>query len=116
VKVGHALSTFLFEESCGQCPPCKLGTEEIADRLGALAAGRGDAGDVGEIAAWTQRVTDANRCGLGAGQQVLAEGILEDFAADLAHHIGGEPCPGEREIRVPRMTGYDAAAGRFIYA
>ncbi len=40
VEVARELSRFLYVESCGQCPACKLGTGAITDLLATLAAGR----------------------------------------------------------------------------
>ncbi len=103
VQVGHALSGFLAAESCGQCPPCKLGCTNIAESFGRLATGDGDGGDVDEAAGWVARVTDANRCGLGAGQQALAAGILELFPADVAHHLDGGTCAAP-PVPVPKLA------------
>lgn len=115
VQVAAALSDFLNEGSCGQCPPCKLGTGEIEERFRTLARGEGRALDIEELAAWSIRVTDANRCGLGAGQQALARGILDAFPEHLAEHIGGEPCPKERAVAAPVIEDWDPEAGRFRY-
>jgi NADH:ubiquinone oxidoreductase subunit F (NADH-binding) len=85
-QVAAEFSRFLWAESCGQCPPCKLGAEALTDRFGRIAAGTADMGVLEEAAAWTARVTDANRCGLGAGQRGLAAGFLERFWDDFAAH------------------------------
>ncbi len=116
VRVGARLSRFLNEESCGQCPPCKLGTGEIAARLQALADAGGASADVDEVAGWIARVTDANRCGLGGGQQALASGIVAEFSRDVDHHLDGGPgCPHERSYPVPALADFDPGAGRFTY-
>ncbi len=109
VAVAGAASEFLSRASCGQCPPCKLGTAAIKDRLAAVAAGRGSAATVGEVAAWSISVTDANRCGLGAGQQALARGVLDRFPEDFAHHIGGEGCG--REALVTTIADWGRGGG-----
>lgn len=114
VAVGAVLSGFLYRGSCGQCPPCKLGTQAITERLGRLSRGA-SAIEVEEIAAWATRVTDANRCGLGAGQRALAEGLLRMFPEDLAHHARGEPCSGSSEVRPPVIDDWDPTAGTFVY-
>jgi NADH:ubiquinone oxidoreductase subunit F (NADH-binding) len=116
VQVAAALSAFLFRGSCGQCPPCKLGTEAITERFTRLAIGGGDIGDVEEIAAWVLRVTDSNRCGLGAGQRAFARGILDEFADELAHHVDGDPCASSRTVVAPLIEDWDPDAGRFTYA
>jgi NADH:ubiquinone oxidoreductase subunit F (NADH-binding) len=116
VQVAAALSAFLYRGSCGQCPPCRLGTEAITERFTRLTIGGGSLGDVEEIAAWVLRVTDSNRCGLGGGQQAFARGILDHFAADLAAHIDGDPCPIDRTVTAPLIEDWDPAEGRFVYA
>lgn len=116
VQVAAALSGFLAAASCGQCPPCKLGTSAIAERFGDLAGSEGDAREVEELAAWALRVTDANRCGLGAGQQALARGVLEQFPDHVALHLGGGSCGSTRRVAVPVIADWDESEGRFTYA
>jgi len=62
VEVARQFSRFLWIESCGQCPPCKLGSGEITERLGRVEAGVADVSDMREIGAWLDKVTDGNRC------------------------------------------------------
>ncbi len=116
VQIAAAASAFLFRGSCGQCPPCKLGTAGITEGLATLLQGGGDRQTVGEIAAWTVRVTDANRCGLGAGQRAVAEGLLDGFQEDIAHHLDGAVCPPERAVRITTIEDWDETAGRFAYS
>ena len=114
VRVAAGLSRFLWSGSCGQCPPCKLGTEAITSRLERLEAGLASEELVDEIAAWARGVTDANRCGLGAGAQNLVVGLLGLFSADLLVHVGAG-CPTPGESRLPQLVDYLPDAGRFVY-
>jgi NADH-quinone oxidoreductase subunit F len=41
VEVARQISRFLFVESSGQCPPCKLGGEQITERLTRIQNGVG---------------------------------------------------------------------------
>src|SRR5204863_8397750 len=52
VDVACVLSRFLYVESCGQCPPCKLGTGGITSAPAATPAGRGTAEDLERIGHW----------------------------------------------------------------
>lgn len=110
--VGAVYSEFLAIESCGQCPPCKLGTGALADRFTAFENGTADAYELEEMVAWIERVTDANRCGLGAGEQALAAGILASFADELEAHIG-RGCDTERTVALAKINGYDSDTRRF---
>lgn len=112
VEVATVLSGFLYEGSCGQCPPCKLGTQAFVERFGALSAGSGTFEHIEEAVAWLQRVTDANRCGLGAGQRALAAGILDQFAEEVVACLDGD-CPGHRRLEVPMLTDWDPETSRF---
>lgn len=112
VEVATVLSTFLYEGSCGQCPPCKLGTQAFVERFGAIASGSGTIEQVEEAVAWLQRVTDANRCGLGAGQRFLAAGILDQFAEDVVACMDGG-CPGHRGLEVPMLYDWDPERSKF---
>lgn len=108
------LSRFLAVESCGQCPPCKLGTAALAERLFALDEGRATFETLEEMAAWIGRVTDANRCGLGAGERALAAGLLRLYTDEVVAHLEGG-CPSERVLLLPKMTDWLPEEGRFLY-
>ena len=59
------VARFFQEESCGQCVPCRVGTQRQWEIVARLAAGQprpGDAALLREIAA---AMTDASICGLG---------------------------------------------------
>jgi len=114
VQAATVLSRFLAVESCGQCPPCKLGTDALADRFLAIEEGRADHFILDEMAAWIDRVTDANRCGLGAGERALAAGVFQRFGDEVVAHLAGT-CPSERPLPLPKFTDWDAEAGRFEY-
>jgi len=114
VTATAVLSRFLATESCGQCPPCKLGTAALAERFVELDEGRGDLNTVEEIQAWTARVTDANRCGLGAGERDLSAGALRLFTDEVLAHIN-QPCRSSRDLRLPKVVDWLPEAGRFIY-
>ena len=79
VEVARELSRFLYVESCGQCPACKLGTGAITDLLDALAAGEAVPDDLDVIAFRLQTVTDGNRCYLPVQERLVVSSILQAF-------------------------------------
>jgi NADH:ubiquinone oxidoreductase subunit F (NADH-binding) len=85
--VAYALSRFLANESCGQCPPCKQGALSITDRLAAVLNGEADDNDLGTIGALLRSVTDANRCYLGTEEQAVVSSILRQFPEDVAAYL-----------------------------
>lgn len=106
------LSRFLAVESCGQCPPCKLGTAALTQLLFDLESGDGAPRTIEEIAGWAQRVTDANRCGLGAGERSLVVGILSHFPEVVTSHLE-RGCDRERTVSLPKLV--DLEGDRFVY-
>ncbi len=106
VEVGTVLSGFLQVGSCGQCPPCKLGTTAFTEKFGRVMAKTASDDDIDDMLGWIPRVTDANRCGLGVGQRNLAAGILDTFAADVVACVEGR-CPGHRGLAPPLPTDHD---------
>jgi NADH-quinone oxidoreductase subunit F len=113
VELAYQFSRFLFVESCGQCPPCKLGSEEITFRLNEIEACRGTEQDVAVIGARLTEVTDANRCYLGTEEQIVIRSILRAFPEEFAAHLEGR-CPSPRaDLVVPLIA--DLADGVVRY-
>ena len=113
VEIAFQYSRFLWIESCGQCPPCKLGTQEITHRLNEIAACRGSEEDVAVIGARLANVTDANRCFLGTEEQRVIRSILRAFPEEFAAHLEGE-CPNLRpDLIAPKIL--DLAGGVVTY-
>jgi len=113
VQVAALLSRFLWVESCGQCPPCKLGCEEVTRRLAALEACRASDRDVAAIGARLEQVTDANRCFLGAEEQALVASVLRAYPDDFAAHLEGDCGAHRADLVVPKLV--DLEGGRAVY-
>jgi NADH:ubiquinone oxidoreductase subunit F (NADH-binding) len=113
VEVAFQYSRFLWIESCGQCPACKLGTEEITDRLNEIEACRGSNEDVAVIGARLANVTDGNRCFLPVEEQHVVGSILRAFPEEFAAHLEGD-CPNPRsDLIAPKIV--DLVDGRVTY-
>lgn len=110
VRVAHAVSRFLYVESCGQCPACKFGTGEVTARLERLILDGGTTEDLDTIAARLRTVTDGNRCYLGRQEQVVVSSLLGAFPADVALALTGvhtdpvDPITSLVEIREGRAV------------
>jgi len=104
VELAYEYSRFLWIESCGQCPACKLGTQEITHRLNEIAACRGSDEDVAVIGARLANVTDASRCYLPVEEQHVVGSILRSFPEDFAAHLEGN-CPSPRsDLIAPKIV------------
>jgi len=104
VEVAATLSRFLYVESCGQCPPCKLGSAEITAALDRIRPGEGSDVDLGRIEEHLRIVTDGNRCYLPVQERTVVSSILRSFPEDVAAHLEGW-CPSERQhIITPKVS------------
>ena len=76
--VAANLLAFFADESCGQCTPCRVGTE----KLHALIE-RND-WDTGQLHALAQVMREASICGLGQAAPNPVTSLLRFFPAELA--------------------------------
>jgi NADH-quinone oxidoreductase subunit F len=113
VAVARAFSRFLWVESCGQCPPCKLGSGTITEVLERIESGRGDAADIGMLQRTLATVTDANRCYLGAEEQRVVGSLLDTFPEDFETHLVGS-CDLRHDVLVPKIVDFDQT-GHFVF-
>jgi len=112
VEVAQLISRFLYVESCGQCPACKLGTGAITDHLDDLAAGRAEVDDLDVVAYRLSTVTDGNRCYLPVEERRVIASILQAFPEDVAAALSGEGLPA-RGLVLPKIV--DMADGKVVY-
>ncbi len=113
VEVAAMLSRFLYVESCGQCPPCKLGTGAITEALDRIRIGEGRDADLDTIQRRLQVVADGNRCYLPVQERELISSFLRAYPEDVVAHLDGR-CPSDRvDLPVPKIV--DLAGGVVIY-
>ena len=112
VEVAQLISRFLYVESCGQCPACKLGCGAVTDRLDVLAAGEATPDDLEVVAFRLETVTDGNRCYLPVEERRVVSSLLQAFPEDVAAALDGVP-PPRRDLALPKVV--DLVDGKAIY-
>jgi NADH-quinone oxidoreductase subunit F len=112
LEVAHMISRFLYVESCGQCPACKLGCGAVTDLLDVLLAGQGTPDDLDTIAFRLQTCTDGNRCYLPVEERQVIMSLLRAFPDEVAGALGGEPVPS-RDLVLPKIV--DISRGQVHY-
>jgi NADH-quinone oxidoreductase subunit F len=113
VAVAQAMSRFLYVESCGQCPPCKLGSGEITAALEHIETGDGDGADLDALEHWIARVTDGNRCYLAIQERLVVASILRTFRTEIEEHLTTGACPRPRGFVLPKLR--DLSGGVAVY-
>jgi formate dehydrogenase len=76
------LMRFFEDESCGQCTPCRVGTEKAVKLM---AQGPWDEALLDELSA---AMRDASICGLGQAAPNPLACVLKYFRDDLAKPLG----------------------------
>jgi NADH:ubiquinone oxidoreductase subunit F (NADH-binding) len=112
VEVAELISRFLYVESCGQCPACKLGCGAITERLELLGRGKAVPDDLEVIAFRLQTCTDGNRCYLPVEERQVISSLLQAFPEEVAEALDGTPLPS-RSLVLPKVV--ELEGGRAIY-
>lgn len=73
---------FFAANSCGQCPPCKIGTHQISRILERIEAGAGRPGDLRALENLTELLPGSGRCGLVDGAATVLASSLKTFRAE----------------------------------
>ncbi len=113
VDAAYRFSRFLSIESCGQCPPCKIGSGEITAHLENIQSGTGTDHDIAVIGGWLERVTDGNRCFLAVEEQQMVSSVLRAFPEEFADHIENQRCPASESRPMPKLI--DLRDGQATY-
>jgi NADH:ubiquinone oxidoreductase subunit F (NADH-binding)/NAD-dependent dihydropyrimidine dehydrogenase PreA subunit len=87
VNVARFFLEFTTEESCGKCPPCRIGTRVMLDKLIDITEGRGKEGDIELLEDLAQDIIKTSLCGLGqtAPNPVLT--TIRYFRDEYESHI-----------------------------
>ena len=80
VRLLQVLTRFYAHESCGQCTPCREGTDWMNRILERIVAGQGDAGGPGHAAARSRRASWATPiCALGDAASMPVLSFVKKF-------------------------------------
>lgn len=90
------VASWLAAQSAGQCGPCTLGLPAIADDFAALSRSGHSAGVLGRLERRLRLVEGRGACHHPDGTARFVASALRTFAADLARHRRGNPCPPSR--------------------
>jgi NADH:ubiquinone oxidoreductase subunit F (NADH-binding) len=112
VDVARVFSRFLWVESCGQCPACKLGTGRIADSLDALAHRQHEFSALSALHRRLRTVTDGNRCFLPVEAQQVVGSVLRTFSEDVVAHVEGT-CSLRHDIVLPKLKDLEDGVAHY---
>jgi len=87
IDILYQILSFLSEESCGKCAPCREGTEAMVEILERLTRGDGARGDTDILKDLSKVMRVTSLCGLGQGASVPVTDCLNYFRNDFENRI-----------------------------
>lgn len=92
VKALERLSHFYWDESCGQCTPCREGTGWLAKILHRIEHGHGRPEDLDLLKSITGNIMGRTVCPLGDAASMPINGFLKHFHPEFEYHIEHKKC------------------------
>jgi NADP-reducing hydrogenase subunit HndC len=90
------LLEFLVAESCGKCPPCRVGIRIMLNLVEGIARGEGSEGDLETLESLGRHVEANSLCGLGQTAPSALLSSLDHFREEFLVHIYERRCPAAR--------------------
>jgi len=86
------LSYFYFEESCGQCTPCREGTGWMYRVVNRIENGKGSREDLDLLNDVADNIQGRTICALGDAAALPVKSFIKHFRGEFEHHIDHKRC------------------------
>jgi NADH-quinone oxidoreductase subunit F len=93
VDVARYFLSFLSEESCGKCVPCREGLHQMLHVFNRLVEGEGRQGDIELVQRLAAGMQLGSLCELGKSAPNPVLSTLRYFRSEYEAHIRGKACP-----------------------
>lgn len=92
VKALARISYFYYEESCGQCTPCREGTGWLSRVVNRIENGLGQQDDIDLLLNVSQKIEGRTICGLGDAAAMPVSGAIKYFRDEFQYHVDHKKC------------------------
>jgi len=92
VKILERMSYFYYEESCGQCTPCREGTGWMYRVVRRIERGEGRQEDLALLDDVAAKIQGRTICALGDAAAMPVAGMLKHFRDEFQYHIDHKKC------------------------
>ena len=92
VRALERLSYFYYEESCGQCTPCREGTGWLYRIVHRIEHGQGKPEDLELLLDLCDNIAGRTICALGDAAAWPVQGMLKHYRHEFEHHIEHKRC------------------------
>jgi len=93
VDIAKFFLEFTVEESCGKCPPCRIGTKRMLEILDRITEGKGEEGDIEKLEVLAKNIKASALCGLGQTAPNPVLSTLRYFKDEYIAHVHDKKCP-----------------------
>ncbi|NMB33643.1 MAG: NADH-quinone oxidoreductase subunit NuoF [Clostridium sp.] len=93
VDIAKFFLEFTVEESCGKCPPCRIGTKRMLEILERITEGKGEEGDIEKLEILAKNIKASALCGLGQTAPNPVLSTLKYFREEYNAHVRDKRCP-----------------------
>ncbi len=92
VDIAKFFLSFTQAESCGKCPPCRIGTYQMLQLLEKITSGNGEEGDIEKLERLGKLVKAGSLCGLGQSVPNPVLTTIKYFRDEYEEHIRDKYC------------------------
>jgi len=93
VDIAKFFLEFTVDESCGKCPPCRIGTKRMLEILERITNGKGEEGDIEKLETLAKNIKASALCGLGQTAPNPVLSTLRYFKDEYMAHVVDKKCP-----------------------
>ncbi|MGE5328896.1 MAG: NADH-quinone oxidoreductase subunit NuoF [Deltaproteobacteria bacterium] len=93
VDIAKFFLGFTVDESCGKCPPCRIGTKRMYEILERITEGKGEEGDIEKLENLAKSIRVSALCGLGQTAPNPVLSTIKYFRDEYDAHIREKRCP-----------------------
>ena len=92
VKAAERLAYFYFEESCGQCTPCREGTGWLYRIIHRIEHGQGRQEDLDLLLNLADQIQGRTICALGDAAAMPVRAFVKSYREEFEYHIKNKRC------------------------
>jgi len=93
VDIAKFFLGFTVDESCGKCPPCRVGTKRMLELLDKITSAKGEDGDIEKLEKMANSIIATSMCGLGQSAPNPVLSTLKYFREEYEAHVYDKKCP-----------------------
>ncbi len=93
VDIARFFLEFTVDESCGKCPPCRIGTKRMLEIINRITEGKGSREDLENLEVLARNIKASALCGLGQTAPNPVLSTMKYFREEYLAHVVDKKCP-----------------------